>query len=398
MDAARRLACEGAPGRLTDEPADLPRSHRQPGLASPRVMFLALGRRGALCRLALQMAKAASEVPDLTATFVISRASELAAEFDFLGRSLLAVETFDGRVPLRLAQSFLATRRQLAARLALDQPHAVINLMPHVWTPLLARTVRAYNVPFATIIHDAVAHPGDRTALLTPWLLQEAHCADRVITLSRQVGRLLAQLGAAPERKIAPLFLPDLEYGGRGDPARRRPHVPLRLLFFGRLLKYKGLPLLLDALDLLWKEGLRVHLGVAGSGELKHETKRLSALGAEVINRWLDDAEVGPLFARYDALVLSHLECSQSGTAAIALASGMPVIGVPVGGIPEQVHDGRTGIIASDACAPALADAISRLARDNRLYESLCAGILETADDRSTRRFLSELLSAVLPG
>jgi glycosyltransferase involved in cell wall biosynthesis len=90
--------------------------------------------------------------------------------------------------------------------------------------------------------------------------------------------------------------------------------------------------------------------------------------------------------------VLAHTEASQSGIAAIAHGLGVPVIATPVGGLPEQVRDGITGLVATRADAQNLAAAIRALARDPELYRRIVAGIAETRQERSMQRFLSGLV------
>jgi glycosyltransferase involved in cell wall biosynthesis len=160
-------------------------------------------------------------------------------------------------------------------------------------------------------------------------------------------------------------------------------------------MKYKGLPLLLDAVELLRREGLDLKLGVAGAGNLQSERSRLAVLGAEVINRWIDDDEVGPLLARYDAVALSHIEASQSGVAATAFGNGMPVVGMPVGGLVEQIVDGRTGVLAQRMTVRAFADAIRRLASEPGLYDGIVDHLRGSAENRSMQRFLDQIIAEV---
>jgi glycosyltransferase involved in cell wall biosynthesis len=89
------------------------------------------------------------------------------------------------------------------------------------------------------------------------------------------------------------------------------------------------------------------------------------------ISGWLADGEIGPLLARYDAMVLPYKDPSQSGVTATAFGNCMPVIGVPVRGLTEQIMDGRTGVLASQGTARSLADAIQRLALDDVLYRNI---------------------------
>jgi len=371
-----------------------PHSSPQGSAIRHKLLFLALGRRGAIPRLALQLALAGTGREDLRQTFVVSRGSELFEDFAFLGPQLVPVDTIQGRSPTTVLRNYFRAERRILERIATDRPDAVINLCPHLWSPVLMPRIRRLNVPFVTIVHDAVGHPGDPGALLAPWFRSEARGADAVVTLSRSVANALVGCrGIAPER-IVPLFLPDLVHGAPAHEPDAARLGGFRLLHFGRLLKYKGLDLLLDALEIIASQGTKVALTVAGAGKIATRTRaRLASLKAEVINRWIGDAEIGPLFSRHDALVVSHLECSQSGTAAAAFGSGLPVIAVPMGGLMEQVINSKTGVLASATSAPALALAIRRLAADPKLHAAICANLVASEPERSTRRFLDMLLA-----
>jgi glycosyltransferase involved in cell wall biosynthesis len=327
---------------------------------------------------------------------VIARSSRAGARFDELGEHLLKLDTFSIRPLPELVVNFRAARSALLAHLVRNGIGAVITLMPHVWTPLLAPAIKKLGILYLSVAHDAAPHPGDPTGILTPWLLRDTKHADMVITLSKAVADRLVASCRVPAARIACLFHPDLHYGSTLGVRRRSVGDPLRLLFFGRVLKYKGLPLLIDVVEKLRAEGLCVHLGVAGAGNLGSERRRLEALQAEVINRWIDDCEVGPLLARYDAVALSHVEASQSGVASAAFGSRMPVVAMPVGGLAEQVVDGRTGVLALRPSHEFLADAIRKLALDTALFNSISDSLAATAADRSMQRFVAELANLVV--
>ncbi|CAN0506422.1 unnamed protein product [Phaeothamnion confervicola] len=143
---------------------------------------------------------------------------------------------------------------------------------------------------------------------------------------------------------------------------------------------------------MLRAEGIHVRLGVAGAGDIDDMRERLAALDAEVINRWLDDREIAPLLARYDAMALPYIEASQSGVAAVAFGGCMPVVAMPSGGLGEQVIEGRTGVLAQEVTATSFADAIRRLATDRPLYRQISRCLKETAQDRSMHTFIARLL------
>jgi len=353
-----------------------------------------LGRRGSLGRFSFELAAATREFSTLNARFVLSSSNGVVPQIRHQGSTLLEINTFK-RTGLATFTSFFPAQRRLLTRLERERPDAVVNLMPHLWTPLLRRGIQRIGIPYITIIHDVVGHSGDPTGYLTRWLTSEARKADVVVTLSRTVADRLKTAGYAGNDKIHTLFHPDLSYGSVLGNRQRSPGEPLKLLFFGRILKYKGLPILLSAVEMLRAEGLFIQLGVAGEGDLRSERERLASLCAEVTNRWLGDNEIGPLLARYDAIALPHLEVTQSGVAAVAFGNCMPVVGMPAGGLVEQIVDGRTGVLATQISASSLAAAIRRLARDPALYNRISAHLMTSAEDRSMGRFLNCLLNVI---
>lgn len=357
-----------------------------------KIMFMYLGRRGVLGQLALELAREVVEFHDVEAVFALSSQNEHIESFRWLGDKLLTVDTFNWVLSPDHPLKFWRARRLLLERIANDKIDSVITLMPHIWTPLFVAAIRARGVSYTTIIHDAVAHPGDPTAWATPWLKTEASKADHVVALSRNVAEALAESGNAPRDRIATLSLPDLRYGGVAQPRRRDFSRAFRILFLGRILKYKGLPLLVEAVENLREQGVAVHLGVAGSGELGPLRARLEALGAEIVNRWFDDSELTPLLNRYDAMALPYIEASQSGVAAVAFGSCMPVVATPSGGLEDQVVDGTTGVLAASIEPSAFAQAIERLASAPGLYETISANLFEQLEARSMKFFARELV------
>jgi glycosyltransferase involved in cell wall biosynthesis len=356
-------------------------------------MFLYLGRRG-LSRFTLELARSMGEIPHVQATFCVSRQNEIFGRFSNLPCRVLPVDTFEGPGGA-LARSYRVRSlyRNVLGELRRWRSAGVVTLMPHVWTPLFAPLIRNHGFRYLTVIHDAHPHPGDPTSLLSGWALRDAAHADPVVTLSRSVADALAASGTVPRQKLVPLFHPDLDFG-----AAQRPHAPagaspFRLLFFGRILAYKGLPTLVEAIELLRAEGLPVHLSVFGDGPLGPLQARLEAIGAEVQNRWIADEEVGPVLARHHAVALPHNECSQSGVAAAALGAGLPLVGCRIGGLAEQVRDGATGVLAQGSDAASLAAAIRRLAADPKLYAGIRAHIRTSSWERSMRRFAEHLVA-----
>jgi len=370
------------------------------GMNPARVMFVYWGRRGALTQFTLEVGRAALANPDLAATISVSRQNEAFASYQEFGPALFAVDTFAKNAgAVLLGWRIAILRRRLYQRLLNDRAKAVVELMPHVWSPFVMPAAKAAGARYVTIVHDAVSHSGDRRSQAVRWAVDRAMSqADLIVTLGGTVARRIEALGKVPGDKLRNLFHPDLSYGAPSERTPPRPGEPLRLMFLGRIMRYKGLPLFLDAIDLLRREGLPVEVGVFGEGKLGASAARLADLGAEVINRWLSEAEMVSVLQRHHTVVLSHIEASQSGVAAAAFGAGVPVVATPVGGLIEQIRDGVNGILADRTDAPALAHAIKRLLLDAGLYRAICKRLATSKDERSMRRFVDDCVRHALNG
>ncbi len=362
------------------------------------VMLAYWGRRGALCRFTYNLAQTAAVRKRPAVSVSIARNNELADEFARLGDLVMPVDTFSSPVAAFTAwPTVMRLRRRLADRFATDGTRAFVSLMTHVWSPLNLSVIHRAGVRHIVVVHDADPHPGDRTAVVNSWLLREARAADHIVTLSRAVADRLVAVRRIPSDRISVLFHPDFDYAA--VPLPRTDAEPLRVLFLGRLLAYKGLALFVDALELLQRQGIALRIGVFGSGEIGGDGERLAALGAEVKNRWIDESEFGSILGRYDVLVAGHTAASQSGVVSAALGAGLPVVVTPVGGLPEQIESGVSGVIAASPTAEAVAAAIRQIAEDRSLFHRLRRGVSATAPNRSMTRFLDAITALALgPG
>lgn len=365
--------------------------------SKPHVMFIFWGRRGSLTQFTLEVARAAIGHPKFSATISVSRQNESYQSFAALGESIYPVDTFStGAGALSHSWRVPILRNQLHRLIQDEGVDAIIELMPHIWSPLVMPVVRKAGARYCPVIHDARAHPGDYTAWATPVLGKTVRFADTVITLSNAVASQLVDSGLVAPNKVRTLFHPDLSYAPMQERRTPPPLGPFRLLFLGRIMAYKGLPLFLDMIEHLRGEGIAVDAGVYGDGSLGASAERIQRLGITLANRWLTDDEITMVLPQYDAMVLSYVEASQSGVAATAYGSGMPVIATPVGGLTQQVINGVTGVIAERVDAPALAAAAKRLLMDDVFYRSACANIRRMREDRSVKRFVDQIVEIAL--
>lgn len=145
------------------------------------------------------------------------------------------------------------------------------------------------------------------------------------------------------------------------------------ILFVGRLVLYKGVPLLLEAARGLFADRPRLHLLIAGRGPLEGRLReRARALGiAERVHflGFVPDAELGALYQASRVVCGPSIGRLESTATALeeAAALGTPVVGSDLPGTSETVpHDGRRGILVPPGEAEALARAIDRLLDEER--------------------------------
>ena len=355
-----------------------------------RVLFWHWGRGGAGSKFTFELVRAAQEVGHMDCYVSAVAGCELAGLVQSLGEPmpLCAINTFKGdkaTLTGKLSALYgLTGLSEIGQRfkefVARHQIDLVVCTMPAIWDVAVLPVIRAMQLPFILVVHDAMPHPGDSYPFRQLSLRREIATADGLVVLSDHVKQQVRTHHGIDEDMIWTLPHGAFEFGVKQF--RQLDHKrPARLLFLGRIVAYKGLDLLLDAYRLLQQQGVDITLEVMGSGDISPYAERLDGLsGVTVINQWVNEDDIGAALSRNDVMMLPYREASQSGVAASAAAAGMPMIATPVGGLTEQVIDGTTGVIAPTTCAEGLATAIRRLIDDHALYARCSAGAMAYAE------------------
>jgi len=367
--------------------ADTPPNHSKTPIA-----LVYWGRLGAGAALMSQIAEAMARDARFDLYLSPSLHSELPPEF--AAARLLPIRTFAGPVGL-LARTLILplTVRRLVRDLKARNVRAIVTIMPHVWGLTLQRAARRAGIRTLLIVHDADPHPGERRPMLDRLVAQEIRGSDRIVTFSGHVADRLVQRGDVPEARIVRLYHPIFRFGAQ--PATEA-HKPFRLLFFGRILPYKGVGMLLEAFARLRAEGADVALTVVGRGKIDAPAALLSQPGLTIRTGWVAPDAIGGILAEADAVALPYLEASQSGVVAAAFGAGLPVVATPVGGLKEQVADNATGVLSRNTKPEDFAQAIRRLVETPGLYETCRAGAAAQAEAQSPEHFAKALGDAVL--
>jgi L-malate glycosyltransferase len=149
----------------------------------------------------------------------------------------------------------------------------------------------------------------------------------------------------------------------------------------GRLVRLKGHADLLRAAALLRPRWPALRVEIAGEGverpALQDEARRLGVEGQVTFLGWQTD--MGAALARWDVLVQPSLDEGFGLAVLEAMAAGLPVVASRVGGLPEVVQEGRTGLLVAPADPSGLAAALESLLRDPDLGRTMGAAGQERA-------------------
>ncbi len=279
-------------------------------------------------------------------------------------------------VPVTLLDEHVLGRRALARRLRAWMGDARLNLVHthkykshlfSVWAtrgdagPAIVRTLHgAPEVPAGwRWVKGSVANA------LDGWALRGRTAA--VIAVSQELAaRFRSRLGRTPLHTIPNgVVCPPV-------PPAVPPHPP-RLVFCGRLAPVKRVDRLIRALAVIRAAVPEAELWIVGTGS---EEPALRALARSVgvseavqFCGWRPD--VPDLLAQSDVVVMSSRHEGLPMIVLEAGAAGKPVVAPRVGGIPEAVRDGETGVLVDDATPTALAAACVSVLQDRARADAM---------------------------
>jgi glycosyltransferase involved in cell wall biosynthesis len=189
-------------------------------------------------------------------------------------------------------------------------------------------------------------------------------------------------------------------------PAPRPPRAALRVGFAGQWVPRKGITVLLEAwpkvkaqipsaqLDLaggpsMWKTAEPV----PGAEECAALVKGMEAAGMVDVVGPLPRANMRDFWNSLDIAVVPSLYEPFGLVALEAMACGVPVIASKIGGLPEIIVDGQSGLLVPAGDAPALAQASIKLLTDEPLRRCLAEGARRRAEEFSQERRSADLVA-----
>ena len=223
------------------------------------------------------------------------------------------------------------------------------------------------------LIDNIIPHEkrfGDR-----PFAHYFAKACDSFIVMSRSVEEEMKQFTSNPCR-----YIPHPIYDNYGEKVRRTEALKYLqlsdneryILFFGFIRRYKGLDLLLEAMNTEGVKKTGVKLLVAGEfyEDEKFYRDLIAAQGIDnqviIKSDYIPSDEVKYYFAAADIVVQPYRSATQSGISQIAYHFEKPMIVSNVGGLPETVPHGEAGYVV-EPTPQAISEALSDFYENNRL-------------------------------
>jgi glycosyltransferase involved in cell wall biosynthesis len=205
------------------------------------------------------------------------------------------------------------------------------------------------------------------SGLLTGFLRWTLRIPDLVVVLAQS--ELEAYREFLPGQQV--VALPngiDCRPFGVVPTVRSSPHRPLKLVYFGRVAREKGLYESLQGMRLAHELGVDARLVIAGSGaeegRLKRYAQALGMASRVTFAGPVFGADKVKLFAGADVMLLPSYSEGLPYALLEGMAAGIPVIATPVGAIPDVVSEGIHGLLVPPRDGKAIAEALAMLAGD----------------------------------
>jgi len=253
----------------------------------------------------------------------------------------------------------------------------------------MARQLAAeLGIPFTFTAHGYDVYrrpPGDFAA--------RAAAAGAVVTVSEaNACHITKSFGVPPHHiRVIPCGVDTDRFRAHGERSKP-PHV----VCVARLNPVKNLGLLLEACAILKTRKVSFRCVVLGDGPCRIELETTRAqLGLEntvefvgaaeqsEVLKWWRRATVGVLTSESEGMPVCLME---------AAACGVPVVATAIGGVPELVQDGVTGLLTQPGDGLALAGALERLLREPKTAARMGAAARRRAEGHfSVRRQVDQL-------
>ncbi len=283
------------------------------------------------------------------------------------------------QVPLLVAAEYLAIRKILKKE-KIDIMHAHW-IIPQGYLAALIK--KKFGIPYIVTAHAGDVFPLKSTLLKRFGRIALRNC-DACTVNSLATKKAVEAVMPLDRIHVIPMGVDLSAFSPSKKDASLRKQLGMPdqlILFVGRLAEKKGLTFLLDAMPTVLKKFPKAKLLIIGDGPLKsaleQQAQQLGIHKSVIFIGKMSNDELPRYYATADLFVGPSIVTASGDTEGLgvvfleALASGTAVIGSNVGGIPDIIKDGITGLLVEQKNAKALAEKIIEMLRNLKLRQTL---------------------------
>lgn len=281
------------------------------------------------------------------------------------------IKTYNGYFSFFIKSiQFIFIARSLLKEIKKKTKYPILYLPSfHPWNYILSTLAKPLDIPVILTVHDYFTHPGEKNIIVEKLQKMTMANSQKVVFLSHhERHKAIMDKQISNEKTFVlphPLYRDVaqniLEYNPRPN-----------LLFLGRIKKYKGIDLLINAVKKLDINTLTI----AGHGNIKvNEGKKIN-----LINKRLSDTEMMNLLDSHEILVLPYKEASQSGVLALGLSKQMVMVISDLPGLREQISE--RSAIWSDANENAIVEKINSFIKSRESFDAIKNQLAIEKDER----------------
>ncbi|MDO8592360.1 MAG: glycosyltransferase family 4 protein [bacterium] len=232
--------------------------------------------------------------------------------------------------------------------------------------------------------------------LIKPWHLLVFKKADLVVAISGYLKQRAQASGVKCEIEVVPNGVNMANYELRITNYELRKKLGIGdkekvVITVSRLVKKNGVEYLIEAMRYLPEN---VKLIIIGSGELelnlKSKIANLKLAGRVLMLGEIGNQSIPEYLSAADVFVRPSLSEGQGISFLEAMAAGVPIIGTPVGGIPDFLRDGETGLFCKANNPQSIAEQVKALLNNKELADKITASALRLVKEKYDWNFISE--------
>lgn len=290
------------------------------------VLVISLGRTGGLPIYAASILK---EMRDVDFNVLVSEGALVDQKLE----NVISICTYSGKVSFILRTVFYLPFKFILLIPRMYWKYEVLYLpYSHFWLLPFMIFFRLLNRKVVITIHDGILHKGEKNKWLQFNSDLKVRLSTDVIFLTEFVKK---QVFDRLQLKKNAYVIPHGIYENTFVKTKEESNSK-NILFIGRIGKYKGVELLISAIE---EMGTSVDKLIIAGKSLYKLDNRETAENIQIIDKYLSEEEIGTLLGWADILVIPYLEATQSGIITLGIYAELPMVCTNVGGLREQLGD-----------------------------------------------------------